>query len=154
MDRELVEQRVLIDTSETFRQAHVFAGSPEVGFVCKVDRFDHQRVAFPAAAGSGAAVLSGVGGPALAAGLPAPMAIAFDAAQNLYVSAGKVYRINASGGIITTVAGGCCTFSGDGGPAVNAGLYRPAALAFDAAGNLFIVDSSTHRIRAIRGPIP
>ena len=30
-------------------------------------------------------------------------------------------------------------YSGDGGPAVNASLYRPVDIAIDASGNLFIV---------------
>ena len=44
-------------------------------------------------------------------------------------------------GIITTVAGnGVAGFSGDGGPAIDAQLYLPAALAVDGKGNVFILD--------------
>jgi uncharacterized protein (TIGR03437 family) len=40
-------------------------------------------------------------------------------------------------------------FSGDGGAASSATLNRPTSLAFDAAGNLYIADSSNHRIRKV-----
>jgi hypothetical protein len=43
----------------------------------------------------------------------------------------------AAAGTILTVAGtGRATFSGDGGPATQAGLYYPLGIALDAAGNL------------------
>lgn len=52
--------------------------------------------------------------------------------------------------VITTVAGnGVATFGGDGGPATAARLYVPMGLAFDAAGNLFVADTSSHRIRRV-----
>jgi hypothetical protein len=44
--------------------------------------------------------------------------------------------------VITTVAGnGSAAFLGDSGPAAQASLSNPAALAVDAAGNLYIFDS-------------
>ena len=53
-------------------------------------------------------------------------------------------------GIITTYAGnGTQGFSGDGGPATDASLNRPAGVAADTAGNLYIVDSYGHRIRKV-----
>jgi hypothetical protein len=53
-------------------------------------------------------------------------------------------------GIITTVAGnGSPTYSGDGGAATNASLYRPFGVAFDAAGNLYISDFINCRIRKV-----
>ena len=53
-------------------------------------------------------------------------------------------------GIITTVAGtGEAGFSGDGGPATAAALSALGSLAFDAAGNLYIVDGGNNRIRKI-----
>jgi RHS repeat-associated protein len=55
-------------------------------------------------------------------------------------------RIN----LIETVAGSAEDgYSGDGGPATEAQLYLPSGLAFDASGNLYIADSSNHRIRKI-----
>ena len=54
-------------------------------------------------------------------------------------------------GVITTVAGtgGEEGFFGDGGPAAQAGLSSPAAVALDAAGNLIITDSGNNRLREV-----
>ncbi len=57
---------------------------------------------------------------------------------------------SAGSGIISRVAGtGVMGFSGDGGPATLAQLVGPTALAFDAVGNLFIVDYASARIRKV-----
>ena len=47
---------------------------------------------------------------------------------------------------IDTFAGGGL---GDGGPASQARLYFPRGVAVDSTGNLYIVDSSNHRIRKV-----
>src|SRR5437660_8032714 len=53
-------------------------------------------------------------------------------------------------GTITTVAGtGSPGFSGDNGPATQAQLNGPFDLAFDAAGNLYIVDADNDRVRKV-----
>jgi sugar lactone lactonase YvrE len=52
--------------------------------------------------------------------------------------------------IITTVAGnGSTTFSGDGGPAINASLYSPMGTAVDASGNVYIADQGHNVIRKV-----
>jgi len=57
---------------------------------------------------------------------------------------------NLPNNIITTVAGnGTNGFSGDGGPATNAGLASPLGVAFDANGNLFIADYGDNHIRKV-----
>jgi len=56
----------------------------------------------------------------------------------------------ARDGRLSIIAGnGIRAFSGDGGPGVNASLFSPAAVALDAAGNLYIADSGNHRIRRV-----
>lgn len=74
-----------------------------------------------------------------------PDALAIDEAGNLYVSdylACQVLKVSADG-VITVVAGsGRSVSSGDGGPAVDAGIV-PGALAVDRAGNVYIVDIDT-----------
>ena len=52
--------------------------------------------------------------------------------------------------IITTVAGnGSQGYTGDGGPAVQAQLYGPSGVAFDAAGTLYIADQYHSVIRKV-----
>ena len=83
--------------------------------------------------GTGSEKFSGDGGPAHMANLSMPYSIALDPEGNLYiVDTGnrRVRKIDASTGIITTIAGnGSYGFSGDGGPAIDAPLAvgrRPA----------------------------
>jgi sugar lactone lactonase YvrE len=101
----------------------------------------------------------GEGGPATSAGLCAPNDVAADATGNVYVSNGGIYcsgpgghtirRINPDG-IITTVAGtGVRGFSGDGGPATEAQLNAPTAVAVDGLGNLYIADWGNFRVRKV-----
>ncbi len=102
-------------------------------------------------AGNGAAITFGDGGPATAASVHNPSAVAVDAAGNLYIaeSLGQVVRkVTAGTGIISTFAGtGVAGFAGDGGPAAAAQISGPMGLAFDAAGDLVISESSGNRLR-------
>jgi serine/threonine protein kinase, bacterial len=81
-----------------------------------------------------------------------PEGPAFDAAGRVYIScptAHRVIRLDGDG-FFTTVAGtGEPGASGDGGPATQARLDRPAGLAVDAEGNLYIADSLNHRVRRV-----
>jgi sugar lactone lactonase YvrE len=103
-------------------------------------------------AGNGTLGFSGDGGPATSAKLYNPSDVAFDGAGNLYIADAfnnRVRKVDTSG-TITTVAGtGSKGFSGDGGPATSAKLNYPVALAFDAAGNLYIDDTRNNRIRKV-----
>jgi hypothetical protein len=102
-------------------------------------------------AGSGVAGYDGDGGPAIAAKIRKPSGLFMDSCDNMYIGDEEshvVRRIDAVSGIITTIAGtGTSGFSGDGGPATAANLFRPAGVALDHSGNLFIADYSNHRIR-------
>ena len=94
----------------------------------------------------------GDGGPATAANLNVFPAIAFDGTGNLYIgcnNAQRVRKVDATTGIITTVAGtGVLGYSGDGGPATAAKVYYPNNIAIDRHNNLFISDH-TNRIRKV-----
>jgi sugar lactone lactonase YvrE len=131
----------------------------------RIRKVDPQGV-ITTVAGNGTAGFAGDGGPATAAQLNIQLApdassseaIALDAAGNLYIADGGNARVRKvdSKGIITTIAGtGEPGYSGDGGPATAAQLSRPAGLAFDAAGALYIADSPSltfsngNRIRKI-----
>ena len=103
-------------------------------------------------AGNGVAAFAGDGGPATAASLNAPSALAFDNQGNMYLAdAGnqRIRKVHASG-VISTVAGnGAASYSGDGGSPLAASLKNPAGVAVDASGNLYIADTDNNRIRAI-----
>ncbi len=104
-------------------------------------------------AGTGAGGFTGDGGPAASASLSFPSDVAVDAQGNLFIADShnqRVRRVDATTGIITTVAGsGQRGYSGDGGPATSASFDFPDAVAVDARGNLFIWDNDNHRIRRV-----
>lgn len=96
-------------------------------------------------AGNGAPGFSGDGGPATAAQINPGNALALDSRGNLFIGEDQRVRRVDSTGTITTVAGnGPGLFSGDGGPAVSAGIAGPIfGLAADGHGNLLISDPLT-----------
>ena len=103
-------------------------------------------------AGIGESGYGGDGGPANQAQLYRPKDVTADSSGNLYIADAynnRIRRVDTSG-IITTVAGsGHRGFSGDGGPAVEAHLNRPFDVVVDGADNLYIADTSNHRIRRV-----
>jgi sugar lactone lactonase YvrE len=104
-------------------------------------------------AGDGTAGFSGDGGLATSAGLDSPRGVSVDASGNLFIADtvdNRVRRVDATTGIITTVAGSSSIgYSGDGGPATSASLCNPFGVAVDTSGNLFIADMSNDRIRRV-----
>lgn len=103
-------------------------------------------------AGNGEARSAGDGGPASAASVFAPRAVAVDTAGNVYIGEFNGCRIRrvSPAGVITTFAGnGTCGFSGDGGPAAQGRVGAVSSLIFDTAGNLFFTEVSTDRIRRV-----
>ncbi|MEZ5402206.1 MAG: hypothetical protein R2729_21205 [Bryobacteraceae bacterium] len=103
-------------------------------------------------AGNGLEPFSGDGGPATAASVFSPLAMAFDNAGNLYIADARHHRIRkvTTAGVISTVAGnGSEAFGGDGGAATAASMNTPSGIALDASGNLYIADTFNHRIRRV-----
>lgn len=81
--------------------------------------------------------------------------MAIDGEGNIYladqVTGQCIYKITPSG-VMTRVAGvrgGGFDASGDGGPATDATLWGPIAIAVDNANNLFIADQGNYRIRRV-----
>jgi len=103
-------------------------------------------------AGNGAYGFSGDGGPATEAMLNEPCGVSIDGAGNIYISDTGNYRIRKvdTSGVISTIAGnGSNGFSGDGGPAVQAGLEYVYGTAVDSVGNIYISAPYSSRIRKI-----
>jgi sugar lactone lactonase YvrE len=95
---------------------------------------------------------NGDGGPALTAALAGPAGLALDSKGDLYVAerdGGRVRRIDRMGRISTVAGNGVSGLAGDGGPAVQAELNHPTAVAVDKEGNLFIADSKNNRVRRV-----
>jgi hypothetical protein len=105
----------------------------------------------------------GDGGPAIHAALSDPAGVAVDGSGNLLIadlhderirvvaeSTGTFYGVAMTAGDIYTVAGdGTVGASGDGGPAVSAGLDAPSGVAVDGSGNLVIADPGSIRVRVV-----
>ncbi len=90
----------------------------------------------------------GDAGLATSALLTHPTDAAVDGAGNVYIADHGVNRIRkVVGGVINTVAGGGA--GGDGGQATSAQLSGPWSVALDGVGNLYIVETSAHRIRKV-----
>jgi sugar lactone lactonase YvrE len=123
-------------------------------------------------AGNGNQGNTGDGGPASSALLNTPWGITVDPQGNIFIADTYSHRIRMicavapgtpiygtlcpAAGDITTVAGTGFTmgngnggFSGDNGPAAQAELNLPYAVAFDAAGNMYIPDQQNNRVRMV-----
>jgi molecular chaperone DnaK len=96
---------------------------------------------------------AGDGGPATAAQLNSPYAVAVDKDGNLYIADTKNNRIRkvVKTGTITTIAGtGSAGFGGDGGPASAAALNDPQGIAVGPGGEVYIADTGNGRVREIK----
>jgi hypothetical protein len=103
----------------------------------------------------------GDGGPATNAVIGQVQTVASDAAGDVFfndTTSNTVRRIDASTGVITTVAGvsldipgpdQSAGYGGDGGPATLAQLNQPQGLAVDQQGDLFIADFGNNRVREV-----
>jgi sugar lactone lactonase YvrE len=118
-----------------------------------------------AVAGNGTCCFGGDGGPATDAELNLFLGgVSVDRSGNILIadtSNNRIRKVDAATGTIQTVAGsgvdssclGCFAlsggFSGDGDAAKDAQLNSPGDVSADRSGNVFIADSSNHRIREV-----
>ena len=107
----------------------------------------------------GASDAVGDGCAATQATLNLPQGVTLDGSGNLYIADTNNHRIrevSAATSNISTIAGSGFTnpngtggYNGDNITAITADLNFPYAVAFDAAGNMYIPDSANHRIREV-----
>ena len=96
-------------------------------------------------AGMGSGGFSGDHGKAIYAQLHNPYGLVVDTSGGLYIADTSNHRIRFvnSTGYITTFAGGGMDSDGDHGPAIDAALETPIAVALDHNNNLLIADAGT-----------
>lgn len=118
-----------------------------------VRKVDHTTGIITTIAGNGTSGYSGDGGSATSAQFYQPTGLAIDANDDVFVSDfnnNRVRKIDHISGIISTVVGnGTIGYSGDGGLATAAQIYKPDKIIFNAASELFLCDSYNRRIRKI-----
>lgn len=116
----------------------------------RIRRVDALTGTITTVAGGGS---GGDGGPATSARLYDPYGVAVDSSGNIFIADTDnhlVRRVDASSGIITTVAGnGTMGYTGDGGRATSAELSYMYGVAVDESGNLFIADSGNLVVRRV-----
>jgi uncharacterized protein (TIGR03437 family) len=92
-------------------------------------------------------------GPATNALLNQPCGVAVDPSGNIYIADTGNHCIRKVTGTTITTFAGTCSFSGgsgDNGPATQARLNAPRAVAVDASGNnVYIADTGNNRIRKV-----
>jgi len=101
-------------------------------------------------AGNGQDGYTGDNGTAIQASISFPTGVASDG-TNVYLTDynhSRIRKVDATGKITTIAGNGNHVFSGDGGPALSAGL-DPYDIALDTSGNLYVADFSNNRIRKI-----
>ena len=117
----------------------------------RVRRIDAASGTISTFAGTGVDGHTGDGGPATAAQLDGPVAVAVAPSGDVFIAegVGRIRRVDASG-VITTYAGlGHQASSGDGGPAMAAEIDRPHGLTVGPDGAVYVADTYGGRIRRI-----
>lgn len=116
----------------------------------RVRRIDANGV-ITTVAGDGTLGTSGDGGAATAAQLSSPIDVARSPTGFFISEAGasRIRHVDAAGTITTVAGNGTSGFSGDGGAATAAQLSTAGGIGSNAAGNLYIADFITQRVRKV-----
>ncbi len=106
-------------------------------------------------AGNGENCVTGDRMPPLTTMLCFPAGVWVDAAGNIYIADNRnnrIAKVRPKAAAITTFAGsvnGSSGLTGDGGPAAKAAVDSPKGVCVDKDGNVYIADSSNHRVRKV-----
>ena len=119
----------------------------------RVRRVDAGTGFISTVAGTGTAGYNGDAISATVANLSYPSGLFLDQSGNMFIAdngAGRIRRVDANAGLISTVAGtGVGGYNGDGIAATTAQLSNVDQICLDASGNLYIADSSNYRVRKV-----
>ena len=117
----------------------------------RIRRVDATTSVITTAAGTGTEGYSGDGGNPLQAELYFPSSITFDPAGNMYIADTQNNRVRKIDDnlIYTFLGNGNGKYGGDGGNALQAGIYGPYFVFLDAAGDLFVGDYFDNRVREV-----
>jgi trimeric autotransporter adhesin len=104
-------------------------------------------------AGDGTGNYYGDGAGAVYSEINHPVALFFDASDNLYIADSlnhRIRKISGTDGTISTVAGlGRPGNADNGGYAVNSELHYPSSVSVDKTGNIYIADFINNRVRIV-----
>jgi DNA-binding beta-propeller fold protein YncE len=104
-------------------------------------------------AGTGESGYTGDGGPAKLAKLSGPKGVAWAPDGSIYLAdteSHTIRRVDLKSGVITTVAGTGQRGDGPDGDARGCRLSRPHGIFVSKAGEVYISDSESHRVRALK----
>jgi hypothetical protein len=132
------------------------AGNIYIADLLRVRRVDAGTGLISTVAGNGGTAFSGDGVQAVSSAIGYITGVAVDASGNLFaasLSSNRILRIDASTGLVATVAGnGNNVSAGDGGLATSASLHFPQWVTLLANGNLIV--SEGNRVRRVYLPSP
>jgi DNA-binding beta-propeller fold protein YncE len=118
-----------------------------------IRRIDARTGIISTICGTGEKGYAGDGGPATHARLNEPYGVVIDGSGRVFFAdrLNRRVRVIDTTGVISTLAGeGSGTYSGDGGPAAQAGLVEPNGLTLSPdQSRLFIADVAGHRVRVV-----
>ena len=117
----------------------------------------YQQLMYPGKAYTVAGTCNTIGssdtGAALSATMNNPNGLAIDSSNNLYIADtnnNKVVELAAGTSTLTAIAGtGTAGSTGDGAAATSALLDHPKGITVDSAGNVYIADTNTCKIRVV-----
>jgi sugar lactone lactonase YvrE len=143
---------VLLSPTDIFvdERGNIFVSDGPQHVILKVDPFGVLSVVAGSVGSNG---FSGDGGPAVRALLDGPVGIFVDAEGAIFIADrenARVRKVDTLGRIFTVAGSGSTVFSGEAGPATEAGMV-PARVFVDDEGALYISDLTNLRVDRVAG---